>query len=297
MSGNLVDKLVDKLVTPIHLGEANSLHTEAPIGIFDSGVGGLSILQHVRSQLPHEQLLYFADSGYSPYGDKPENIIVERSLTIAAFLLQGGAKALVVACNTATAAAIKALRERYPDVPLVGVEPGLKPAAAISRNKTIGVLATDRTLASTKFKLLREQISAATGVCFHLQACVGLADQIEKGALRTATTEALVQRYLLPLLQKNIDTLILGCTHYPFVQALIEDIIKKNSTQPITIIDTGEPVARQLTRLLSEKNLLRTASNMHQSNQLETFTSGDDILLKTALSTLLQLHPTVIKVA
>lgn len=279
------------LSSPVQLG------SDAPIGIFDSGIGGLSILQHIQAQLPHEHLLYFADSGFSPYGDKPEHIIVERALGIADFLLQRGSKALVVACNTATAAAIKALRERYPDIPLVGVEPGLKPAAAISSNKIIGVLATDRTLASVKFNLLREQISATTGACFHLQACIGLADQVEKGQLQSTTTDALIRRYLLPIIKQDIDTLVLGCTHYPFVQPLIEEIIQHSAKRPITIIDTGEPVARQLARLLADQNLLRNVSSPAQPvKTLEAFTSGDEIALQTALLTLLQLSPTVIKV-
>ncbi len=273
------------------------LQPDSPIGVFDSGIGGLSILQHIQAQLPHEHLLYFADAGFAPYGDKPEHLIVSRSLTIADFLLRRHAKALVVACNTATAAAIQALRKRYPHIPVVGVEPGLKPAAAQSKNKIIGVLATDRTLASTKFKDLRDQISANTGAIFHLQACVGLADQIEQGELRTAVTEALIRRYLLPLIEKNIDTLVLGCTHYAFVQPLIEEIIThKNSTQPITLIETGQPVARQLTRLLGEQQLLRNTQQASGDIPLLTltaFTSGDETRLRTALSTLLKCYPPI----
>ncbi|HCN91525.1 MAG TPA: glutamate racemase, partial [Oxalobacteraceae bacterium] len=129
---------------------------DSPVGVFDSGIGGLSVLRHIRRQLPHEHLLYFADSGFAPYGDKPEHAIVARALAIAEFLLQRGAKALVIACNTATAAAIAALRAAYPAMPVIGVEPGLKPAAALTQSRTVGVLATDSTLASAKFNLLRE---------------------------------------------------------------------------------------------------------------------------------------------
>ena len=135
---------------------------DAAIGVFDSGVGGLSVLRHIRAQLPHEDLIYVADSGYAPYGDKTEQQVIDRSLAVAAYLVQQGIKALVVACNTATIAAIKALRARYPELPIVGVEPGLKPAAAASRNGKIGVLATERTLRGEKLLALREQVSTAT---------------------------------------------------------------------------------------------------------------------------------------
>ncbi|MGH8809437.1 MAG: glutamate racemase, partial [Noviherbaspirillum sp.] len=224
----------------------------APIGVFDSGIGGLSVLKYIRAYLPHEALLYFADSGYAPYGGKTEEEIVARSLAIASFLVQNNAQALVVACNTATAAAIKALRERYPALPLVGVEPGLKPAAAMTKTGVVGVMATARTLSSAKFNLLREQISATSKVRFLPQACIGLADHVEKGELHSAATAALVRGYIEPLLEHGADTLVLGCTHYPFVQPLIEEIIARITSRPITIVDTGEPIARQLVRLLTE---------------------------------------------
>jgi glutamate racemase len=155
----------------------------APIGVFDSGVGGLSVLRHIRAQLPHEDLMYFADSGHAPYGDKTEQYVVERALAVTDFLLSHGAKALVVACNTATVAAIKAVRT-HPELPVVGVEPGLKPAAAATRNGKVGVLATARTLKGDKFLQLREQISAATQAEFLLQPAVGLVNEIEKGDLQ-----------------------------------------------------------------------------------------------------------------
>jgi glutamate racemase len=222
----------------------------APIGVFDSGVGGLSVLRHIRAQLPHEHLLYFADSAFAPYGDKTEQVVAERSLAIAGFLVAQGAKALVVACNTATVAAIKLLRAHYPDMPIVGVEPGLKPGAAASRNGKVGVLATDGTLAGEKFLLLREQISQASSAQFLLQGCTGLADQIELGELDSDATATMLKRYILPLLDQGVDTLVLGCTHYPLVQAAIETIIAGATPRAIVLVDTGEAVARQLGRLL-----------------------------------------------
>jgi glutamate racemase len=266
----------------------------SPIGVFDSGIGGLSVLRHIQASLPREQLLYFADSGYAPYGDRTEEEIVARSLAIAEFLMRYGAKALVVACNTATAAAIKALRERYPALPLVGVEPGLKPAAALTKSGTVGVLATQRTLSSAKFQLLREQISAATNVKFLPQPCVGLADQIEKGELHCAATALLVRRYVDPLLEQGADTLVLGCTHYPFVLPLIEEVINRITTRPVAIIDTGDPVARQLARLLEQRGLLRESDG---EGSLAVFTTGSQTALSAAFSNLLKLRPKVTQIA
>lgn len=264
-----------------------------PIGVFDSGIGGLSVLRHIQLALPHEHLLYVADSGFAPYGGKPESVIVARSLAIAAFLLAQGAKALVVACNTATGAAIHGLRERYPALPIVGVEPGLKPAAAISQTRAVGVLATERTLGSAKFNLLHEQISAATGVRFLLQSCTGLADQVEKGELRSAATAALVRRYVAPLLDQGADTLVLGCTHYPFLQPLIENVAQRVGQRSVNIIDTGDAVARQLTRMLAQHGLTRQAAD-HGS--LRCFTSGSEKSLASALANLLKLRPAVMQI-
>ena len=235
----------------------SSLPADAPVGVFDSGVGGLSVLRHIRSQLPHEHLLYFADSGFAPYGDKPEHVVAERSLAIARFLVARGAKALVVACNTATVAAIRLLREHFPDMPIVGVEPGLKPAAAASRNGKVGVLATDGTLGGEKFRLLMEQVAAASGAQFLLRGCTGLADQIELGELGSEPTIAMLEQYVVPLLDQGADTLVLGCTHYPFVQSAIEEIVARHAGRPVTLIDTGDAVARQLERLLAASHLLR----------------------------------------
>jgi glutamate racemase len=267
---------------------------QGPIGIFDSGIGGLSVLRHIRQYLPHEDLIYFADSDFMPIGSKPEHVIVARSLAIAEFLLARGAKTLVLACNTATAAAIKGLREIYPDLPLVGVEPGLKPAAAQSQTRIVGVLATERTLDSVKFDQLRAQISAATEVRFLSQACIGLADQVEKGELHSAATAAMIKRYVAPLLEQGADTLVLGCTHYPFVQTLIEACIRETTDRPITIIDTGEAVARQLDRLLALHQMQRPSNH---TGALEGFTTGAESALSGAFATLLEIQPRVTRIS
>jgi glutamate racemase len=266
---------------------------DAPVGIFDSGVGGLSVLRHIRAQLPHEHLLYFADSGFAPYGDKPEQVVAERVLAVASFLVERGAKALVVACNTATVAAIALVRARHPDLPIVGVEPGLKPAAAATRNGKIGVLATEATLCGEKFLLLRDQVAAATGARFLLQPCVGLADQIELGQLDSEATAAMLERYIAPLLAEGADTLVLGCTHYPLVQASIEQVIAGAQGREVALIDTGDAVARQLARLLAAAGKAREGLDA----RLEGFTTASATALATAFSGLLGIDVPVYEVA
>jgi glutamate racemase len=263
-----------------------TLNRDAPIGIFDSGIGGLSVLRHVHTLLPDESLLYFADSGFAPYGEKPEAVIVERTVSIAAFLLTQNIKALVVACNTATAAAIAGLRARYPELPVVGVEPGLKPAASLTRSGTIGVLATANTLASDKFLKLQSQVAHDARVRFLLQACNGLAHQIEKGELSSRETYQLVERYVKPLVEQGADTLVLGCTHYPFVEQLIREV----AGPEVNIVDTGEPVARQLQRLLEQRSLLR---QVPAADRLLAYTTGSSSTLSLAFSKLLRLEALV----
>ena len=263
---------------------------DAPIGVFDSGVGGLSVLRHIRAQLPGEHLMYFADTGFAPYGDKTEQVVAQRSLAVAQFLIARGAKALVVACNTATVAAIKLLRANYPEMPIVGVEPGLKPAAAATRNGKVAVMATDVTLAGEKFLLLRDQVSSATGAQFLLRGCPGLVDQIELGELDSAATLAMLEKYLVPLLEQGADTLVLGCTHYPFVRASIEAIVNKAVQHDVVLVDTGDAVARQLARLLVASDCQNSGS---REARLEAFTTASATALEVAFSSLLGLKQTV----
>lgn len=263
---------------------------EAPIGIFDSGVGALSVLRHIQARLPSEHLLCFADSGHAPYGGKSDAEIIARTLAIASFLVTHKVKAIVVACNTATAAAIEALRQQYPDLIVVGVEPGLKPAAVFSKSGKAGVLATASTLASPRFIALRDQIAETTGVTFLTQACVGLVDQIEKGELNSSETVQMLERYVTPLLHAGADTLALGCTHYPFVLPVIEAIAQRESAVPVTIIDTGEAVSRQLERLLQQRGLQRFEN---RPGSLQAYTTGSQSALEKAFANLLNLHPQV----
>ena len=268
---------------------------DAPVGIFDSGVGGLSVLRHIQAHLPHEHLLYLADTGFAPYGDKPEAIVVERVLAIGDFMLAQGAKALVVACNTATVAAVRELRERHPGMPIVGVEPGLKPAAALTRSGKVGVLATERTLRGAKFLQLRDQIHLDSGAEFLLQPCVGLADQIEFGELDSSATSAMLERFIMPLLTQGADTLVLGCTHYPLVRASIERLLMDAGRADVALVDTGDAVARQLARLLAGAGLLRTADVIPAS--LTGYTSASATALTAAFRSLLGIDPPVHEVA
>lgn len=209
------------------------------IGVFDSGVGGLSVLRALAEHMPQAALHYVADSAHAPYGERSDAYVAERSLHMARHLVNAGAQTLVVACNTATAVAVGLLRETWPMVPIVGVEPGIKPALAQSRNGQIGVMATDGTLRSEKFRRLLDA-HAGTGR-FHLQACPGLAAAIESGDLRSSVIADLIERYCAPLREAGVDTLVLGCTHYPFAR----DHIQRAMGEDVMVIDTALPVARQ----------------------------------------------------
>lgn len=222
-----------------HLAPNNAL-----IGVMDSGVGGLSVLAHCQVILPGAAFLYVADSQYAPYGPKPDTLIVERCLQIADYLIEQGACAIVVACNTATAAAIQTMRDKY-SVPVIGMEPALKPAVAATANNKIGVLATTGTLQSAKFAALLD--SFAQGVSVKTQACEGLVECVEQGALDAPETLALLQRYCGPLMADGVDTIVLGCTHYPFLKKAIQSVVGES----VVLIETGAAVAKQLKRQLA----------------------------------------------
>ncbi|SQG00219.1 glutamate racemase [Paucimonas lemoignei] len=224
--------------------------SDAPVGVFDSGVGGLSVLGEIRALLPAESLLYVADAGHIPYGEKSPEFIRQRCMTIAGFFREQGAKALVLACNTATAAAGAQLREQYPGWPIVGMEPAVKPAAAATRSGVVGVLATTGTLQSAKFAALLDRFAGNVRVV--TQPCPGLVELIETGDLFSPTIRALLHSYVEPLLDAGCDTIILGCTHYPFLKPLLREMIPES----ISLIDTGHAVARQLQRLLGQQELL-----------------------------------------
>ncbi len=249
------------------------------IGVFDSGLGGLSVLRALRARLPEAELTYVADSGHAPYGERDDHFIAERSHRICAFLLARQVDAIVVACNTATAAAIHLIRETHPHLPVVGVEPGVKPAVAHSRNKRVGVLATPSTLSSDKYKRLIE--SHAQGALIVAQPCPGLAREIEAGELDTPALRALVERFSAPLKQAKVDTVVLGCTHYPFVRPLFTQALGPD----VMIMDTADAVAAHTARLCGmstrqksakTENLASSRNTNHKSpSEIHLFSSGN----------------------
>ncbi|AFL75632.1 glutamate racemase [Thiocystis violascens] len=236
-----------------------------PIGVFDSGVGGLSVLREIRRELPHEDLFYVADCGHAPYGDKPLAAIESRAAAVTEFLLAQGVKTVVVACNTATGAAARLLRSRYP-VPIVAMEPAVKPAVARTRSGVVGVLATRQTLASQTFALLLERLDRNALIL--PQPCPGLVERIESGDLDGAPTRALLAGFLAPLLARGADTLVLGCTHYPHLTPLIEELAGPN----VAVLDSGAAVARQVRRRLAESGLLAPSDSVGRER---FWTSGD----------------------
>jgi glutamate racemase len=233
--------------------------------MFDSGVGGLSVLRAVRAELPAEDVVYVADSGYAPYGDRSRHDVEERAVAVAGFLLGQAAKAIVIACNTATGAAAETLRERFA-VPIVAMEPAVKPAAARTRSGVVGVLATAQTLSSARFLKLVDRHTAGARVL--LQPCPGLVEQVERGELTGAATRDLVERYVRPLLQQGADTLVLGCTHYPLLRPLVEEAAGAG----VEVIDPAVAVARELRRRLAASGLLRDEGRPGT----ETFWSSGD---------------------
>jgi len=241
------------------------------IGIFDSGVGGLSILRAIRAALPHAALLYVADSGHAPYGDRDEDFVRGRTVRIADFLRAQGAQLLVVACNTATAAAVAALRARHPDLPVVGVEPGLKPALQRSRNQRIGVLATTGTLASEKFRLLAA--AHAADAFLLTQPCPGLADAIEVADADDGDLAARVAQWAAPLREAGVDVAVLGCTHYAFAADLFAAALPG-----VRLIDTADAVARQALRLA--RGLQRGEAVPAGAGPLEAWSTGDPATLQ-----------------
>jgi glutamate racemase len=237
------------------------------IGVFDSGVGGLSVLRHIRAALPDARLVYVADSAHAPYGDKLPQYIQARSLALTQFLVGQGAAAIVIACNTATAAAAGVLRERY-RLPIVAMEPAVKPAVAATKSGVVGVLATVGTLESARFAALLDKY--AGNVQIVTQGCPGLVEQVEAGELDSPHTRALIQRYTAPLLEAGADTLILGCTHYPFLAPLIREIAGAH----IALIDTGAAVARELKRRVETE--LLPASRLAPTEMFYTSRSNSD---------------------
>jgi glutamate racemase len=216
----------------------------APVGVFDSGVGGISVLSALRRRLPQQALLYLADSAHAPYGDRDAAFIEARAMALTQQLQAAGACAVVVACNTATVVAVQRLRQHFQHLPIVALEPAIKPAVALSRSGVVGVLATSRTLESASVQRLCRLHSGPVRVLG--QACPGLVEQVERGELDSPATQALLQRYVQPLLDQGADTLVLGCTHYPFLRAQIQAL----AGPAVQVLDSADAVARELQRRL-----------------------------------------------
>lgn len=259
-----------------------------PVGVFDSGLGGLSVLKALRAELPQQDFFYIADSGHAPYGERDAAHVIARSRALTAYLLDQGVQALVVACNTATAAAVDVLRAEHPHLPIIGVEPALKPAAALSRTGRIGVMATRGTLGSSRFQALLGSLS--TRAEFVLQPCDGLAEAIEQataGAQNATELIAACAHYTgamgrFGLKIGEMDTLVLGCTHYPFAS----DVLRTLLGPDVQLVDTGAPVARQ-TRLRLPAAL--SGLSPTGAGQLKLFTTGQPAALQTAVQRWLQL--------
>ena len=237
----------------------------APIGVFDSGVGGLSVLRDIRTELPAEDLLFVADSLHVPYGNKSPEAIVRRAVALSRFLLEQGAKVIVVACNTATAAAAERLRATL-TVPVVAMEPAVKPAAEATKNGVVGVLATVGTLESARLAALLARFAQDIEVV--TQPAPGLVEQVEAGDLDGVATRALVEKYTRPLLSAGADTIVLGCTHYPFLKRLLREVVGPS----VALIDTGTAVARELRRVLNARDLLAASASPGRE---QFWTSGD----------------------
>ena len=244
-----------------------------PIGVFDSGVGGLSVLKALRQALPQERFVYVSDAGHAPYGERDVAHVLARSVAVGQYLVQSHqVKALVVACNTATAAAIAALRAAHPTLPIVGVEPALKPAAARSRTGAVGVLATRSTLASDKFQTLLQAQNPQ--IRFVLQACDGLAAAIE--CADAPHIHALCARYTAALGSVGsapgaIDTVVLGCTHYTFATEVLQDLLGPD----VELIDAGDPVAQRTASLMAQSHDLQLEASDTGSAWLELWTTGE----------------------
>ncbi len=241
-----------------------------PIGIFDSGVGGLSVLRHIQDSLPSENIIYFADQAHVPYGSRSLAEIRHFSEEITRFLLNHGSKIIVVACNTASAAALSTLRKTFPQVLFVGMEPAVKPAALKTRSGKVGVLATENTFASPRYAQLMSRFAKDVEVLE--DPCRGLVPLIEAGKISYKETSQLLGGVLAPMLAFGVDTLVLGCTHYPFIRPVIEKIIEADTRGfPVTIIDPAPAVARQIGKVLAQRQLLAPSG---QIGSTRLFTSA-----------------------
>jgi len=245
----------------------------SPIGILDSGLGGLSVFNDVQKLMPNESVIYFGDSAWCPYGARPADEIQRRVFTVTDFLLEQRCKIIIIACNSATIAAVEALRAHYP-VPFVGMEPGVKPATALTKSGTVGVLATEASLAGEKFHRLVTDYS--NGVNVITRPCPNFVELVERGELSGPTARGIVEEETSPLIEAGADVLVLGCTHYPFLRPLIQEVVGPD----VTLLDTGAAVARHAASFI-EESATETSNVSHR-----IITTGDISRLQTIFPTL-----------
>lgn len=252
------------------------------VGVFDSGVGGLSVLKALLNYLPSERFKFVADERYLPYGDKPQHEITDRVLALSNWLRNQECKAMVMACNTATAAGANQARAIHANWPIVGIEPAVKPASMLTKTGVVGILATTNTVASERFKALVERFDPMAKVIAH--PCPGLVELIEQSPIPEPAIEALLKPVVAELLHKQADVIVLGCTHYPFVSHLIS----KLAGPGVAVIETGLPVAKQLKTRLEGENLLNPGTeNLPLLERVSFFTTGQPEAFKTKLVNLL----------
>jgi glutamate racemase len=245
---------------------ADDLKRTGPIGVFDSGVGGLTVLKEIARQFPNEDIIYLADQAHVPYGNRELEEIQRFSVEITEYFIEQGAKLIVVACNTASAAALYYLREKFPHIPFVGMEPAVKPAAETTDSGVVGVLATHATFQGELYSSVVERF--AKDVKLIQDPCIGLVAEIEKGNLDGKETRKILENALKPMMKAGIDTIVLGCTHYPFVFPLIEDIVGPD----VRLIDPALAIARQVGRLLESYDL---ENELDRIGSLSIKTTGD----------------------
>jgi glutamate racemase len=258
---------------------------ERPVGVFDSGVGGVSVLRELRRRLPHEDYIYFADSAWCPYGIRPPEEIRARSEVVVGGLIAAGAKTVVIACNTASAMAVFSLRDAFPGVPLIGLEPAVKPAVERTRVGKVGVLATPRTVAGERLRWLIETYAA--GVTVHRVAATGLVELVEAGVLDGPDVDAALRPLLDPMIAVGVDKLVLGCTHYPFLRGPIERYMGPE----VDVIDSGAAIARRLDTVLAEAGMRGVRET---TGTVRLATSGDPAAVGAVASRLLGEPVTVV---
>lgn len=253
---------------------SGNVENHPPIGVFDSGVGGLSVLRAIRQQHPYENAIFIADQAHVPYGPRLLEEVRSFAEGITHFLLSEGAKLVVVACNAASAAALHTLRQKFPYVPFVGMEPAVKPAAEKTASKVVGVLATPATFQGELYASVVERFAKDVTLIQH--TCPGLVSRIEAGDLDGRKARAILEDALLPMMDRGIDTVVLGCTHYPFVIPLIEDIVGPS----VRVIDPAPAVARQVGRMLDIHNIRSLGG---EAGSVRYMTSGDPGRLQSML--------------